>query len=127
MYSFIHSNAHILQPNDVNSCAFQPNQTHPCTLFVQNPSIHFSQLRSFTWFVPNSYNKQTNKHPCILHMIHSLIHSFVHSLSKFRLPSVPPAGEIQLYVPHSIIMHVVTENVHVLACCSPQCDDRAKK
>ena len=57
MYSFIHSNAHILQPNDVNSCAFQPNQTHPCTLFVQNPSIHFSQLRSFTWFVPNSYSQ----------------------------------------------------------------------
>ena len=56
-------------------------------------------------------------------MIHSLIHSFVHSLSKFRLPSVPPAGEIQLYVPHSIIMHVVTENVVV----RHNAMDRAKK
>jgi len=59
-----------------------------------------------------------------MHSSHdSFTHSFVHSLSKFRLPSVPPAGEIQLYVPHSIIMHVVTENVVV----RHNAMDRAKK
>ena len=57
MPSFIHSNAHILQPNDVNSCAFQPNQTHPCTLFVQNPSIHLLQSTTLIHLVPNSYER----------------------------------------------------------------------
>ena len=79
IHAFIHSNT--LQPNDVNSCAFQPNQTRPCTLCVQNPSIHFSQLGLGLGLGLDSYS-QTNK-PTSMHSSHdSFTHSFIRSFFK---------------------------------------------
>ena len=88
---------------------FCTESIHSLTSVNYAHSLGSQQLRTVT----HKLNQQTNKQTSMHSSHDSFTHSFVHSLSKFRLPSVPPAGEIQLYVPHSIIMHVVTENVVV--------------